>query len=780
MSSASTIPITRSRQTSGWWRRVDGRRLLASPDAKAILAIVAAVVLANILYITGVFDANPLWALDGLGKVTKPGVLSGLSTIDPNNGITSQALGHRAALDWLHLQLPWWNPYEGTGSPLAGEMAGAAMLPFTIFTLVSNGQVYEHLLFELLAGVGTYLLLRRIAVSRWASTAAAIAFALNGTFAWFQHAPVNPVLFLPFILLGIEIAFSASMAGRHGGWWLIAVAGALSVYAGFPETTYIDGLLAVLWFAWRCGCVDRQHLRGFATKVVLGAIVAVLLAAPILVAFVDYTSSGFTSHQTGAFANTYLPHAALSQLLLPYVYGPIFGFNDSAGTMTAIWDSVGGYLSVSLLFFGLLGLVSRGRRGLRIILISWIVLCLARIYGEPPGLRQVLGFLPDMSNVAFLRYSDPPLELAVVILAALGLDTLTAQTVTRLRGLAVTFVSAAVLAAAVIGAVPLAHRLLTPHHHNYSRASVVFAVAVLAACAFALIIRSSRARRIVAASVICLDALVLFVVPELSAPRHITVDNAPVVYLQRHLGLSRFATLGPLQADFGSYFGVRGLNVSDAVVPSAYATYVNKHLDPAVMPLIFVGTGAGRGPRTPSPAQEIISHLNGYRAAAVRYVLAPAGQELPLGPNKFSIVLRTPTTLIYRLNGASPYFTATSPNCTARAQSGESALVSCPTSTTLIRRETYMPGWSAAVDGQAREIRKYDDGFQAITVGPGTHHVTFAFTPPHMDWALLGFALGCVCLVAPPLLRRTGTRIGPLRRSVSQSRTAPETSGASD
>ena len=242
-------------------------------------------------------------------------------------------------------------------------------------------------------------MLRRLAVVRWASTAAAIAFALNGTYAWFTHAPVNVIAFLPLLLLGIETAFSASTAERSGGWWLIAVAGALSVYGGFPETVYIDALLAVLWFAWRCGCATRHQLRAFATKVAIGVIVAVLLAAPLLVAFFDYLANSYNAH--AGIGSLHLPHAALPQLLLPYVYGPIFGFADSTGTLSGIWGNVGGYLSTSLLLFGLLGLVSTGRRGLRVILLAWIVLVIARIYGEPPGLGGVLGILPGMSRVAF-------------------------------------------------------------------------------------------------------------------------------------------------------------------------------------------------------------------------------------------------------------------------------------------------------------------------------------------------------------------------------------------
>lgn len=883
------------------WRRRKAPRLLASPDVRAILVIAAAVVLANMLFISGLFDPNPLWALNGLGTVKTHGLLAGLDTIDPNNGITSQALGHRAVLDWLHLQIPWWNPYEATGAPLAAEMAGAAMFPFTIFTLFANGQLYEHILLELLAGGATYLLLRRLAVSRWAGTAAAIAFALNGTFAWFTHAPTNPTAFLPLVLLGLETAFSASMAGRRGGWWLIAVAAALSVYAGFPETAYIDSLLAILWFAWRCGCVDRPHLRAFVTKTALGAAVAALLAAPLLVSFADYFPHAVTTHSNGAFAHVHLPHAALPQLLLPYVYGPIFGFSDPAGTLTGIWSSVGGYLSTSLLFFGLLGLVSPGRRGLRLILLAWIVLALARIYGEPTGLRDVLGVLPDMANVAFLRYSDPTLELAVVVLAAFGIDATIRQSVPLRRILAVALVSGATVAAATIGAASLAQKLTSPDHRVYVWVSVIWAVSVLLACGLATVLRSYRARRLIVASVVALDALVLFAVPELSAPRNVTADHAPVAFLQRHLGLSRFATLGPLEANFGSYFGLRAVNVSDDIAPKAFARYVNKHLDPWVVPIIFVGTGAGRAPGTPSPEQELLSNLNGYRAAAVRYVLAPPGTELPSGPNPggpssgahgrsavaqgqviytgwagdlrdrepareviatvngkivgrgtpelarpdvpaagypagfllagfqlsvpawanaskvrvfaigrdgsvaqlptktvaarggvakiagrtvalqpgtdvggvdtetpvgggFSIVLRSPTTWIYRLNGAASYFTATNPACTVEAQNGQSVRLSCSSPSTLIRRETYMPGWSATVDGHARQVREYDDAFQAVTVGPGTHVVTFAFTPPRTDWALLGFAVGCVCLLAAPLRVRTQTLQGRLKR----------------
>jgi hypothetical protein len=292
------------------------RRLPA--DTWAMLAVAGAVLLANILYLLDVFVANPLGPRSGLLSGLSPGPLPGAPVLDPNNGVISQALGHRAVLDWLHAQLPWWNSYAGTGMPLAGEMQSAALFPPTFLTLLSNGQLYEHILLELTAGISTCLLLRRVPLGSFASAIGGIAFALNGTFAWFGHATVNPVAFLPMLLLGIELAFAAARDGRPGGWWLIAVAGALSFYAGFPEVAYIDALLAASWFAWRAACVGRERLWPFTAKAFAGAAVGALLAAPLMIAMVGYFNhADLELHATDFVSSLHLAPHGLPQLLLP-------------------------------------------------------------------------------------------------------------------------------------------------------------------------------------------------------------------------------------------------------------------------------------------------------------------------------------------------------------------------------------------------------------------------------------------------------------------------------
>ncbi len=720
-----------------------------------MISIAAMVVLAHLPHLLGFFDPNPLGSRSGLVVSTTDGLIPGQPTMDPNNGFTSQALGHRAAIDWVHLRLPWWNPYEATGTPLAGEMQSAALFPPTLLTLLSNGQLYERMLLEILAGISTFLLLRRLSVAVWASAVGGIAFALNGTFAWFAHAAFNPVAFLPLLLLGIEYAYSASAAGRRGGWWLIAVAGALSLYAGFPEVAYIDALLAVVWAGWRATCLgrDRGRLLSFGAKAAAGAAVAALLATPFLIVSLGYVHDGFVGkHANDFYDSVHLPAEGLSQLLLPYVYGPISGFSDPKGILTTLWGGGGGYITTSLLLFAVLGLLSKGRRGLRLVLAGWIVLATARIYG-PSFVGEALGLLPGMSQVTFSRYGFATLELAVVMLAALGLDDLARAP--RRRVIWAAAASFLLVAVAAIGARSLADQLGSAYaHQRYYEVAVAFGVGiVLAGVAFALI-RDSRTRMWLAALLVTGEALVLFAVPEFAAPRSVKLDMAPVSFLQRNLGSSRFFTLGPLQPNYGTYFGVASLNVNDIPLPKGFPPYVHRRLDAVVVPTHLVGNyGGNRPPFARSPQQELIRNLDGYRAAGVRYVLTPVDQPLPPNPF-FTPAFRSPSTLIYRLSGASPYFTASNPRCLVRPDGRRSVRVMCPGPATLVRRETAIRGWRARVDGDAVPIGKADDLFQTVNVGAGSHHVTFDYRPPHITWGYLAFAAGCAWLLVAGLSGR--------------------------
>jgi hypothetical protein len=264
-----------------------------------------------------------------------------------------------------------------------------------------------------------------------------------------------------------------------------------------------------------------------------------------------------------------------------------------------------------------------------------------------------------------------------------------------------------------------------------------------------------------AAALVAVDALLLFAVPEAAAPRAVRTDLAPVVFLQRNLGLSRAFTLGPLQPNYGAYFGIGLLNINDVPIPSAFSHYVHTRLDQAVDPTVFVGNLGGRDFRAPSPQQELLRNLAGYRAAAVKYVLTPSGQRLPGG--EFTLVYRSPSTWIYRLAGSAPYFTATDPRCTVTPQGRTAARVVCPGPAQLVRRETDLPGWSAEVDGRAVPVGRADGLFQTVAVGAGSHRVTYSYEPPNVGWGAIAFIAGLVWLVVAGIGRNSFRRLAGRR-----------------
>ena len=143
-----------------------------------------------------------------------------------------------------------------------------------------------------------------------------------------------------------------------------------------------------------------------------------------MIAFVDYLPhADVGAHGGGAFADGFVSATtALPAQVMPYVFGPIFGFTAKDSVqLNAFWDSIGGYLGASLCLLALMGIAGRRYRALRIVLALWIVIGLARLVGVGWAL-DIVNAIPGVKSTAFYRYAPPSWELALVVLAALGLD----------------------------------------------------------------------------------------------------------------------------------------------------------------------------------------------------------------------------------------------------------------------------------------------------------------------------------------------------------------------
>ncbi|MGH7643886.1 MAG: hypothetical protein ACRENX_12910 [Candidatus Dormibacteria bacterium] len=700
--------------------------------------------------------------------------MPGFPTIDPNNGFTTQALGHLAAMDWLHGQVPWWNPYEGVGTPLAGEMASASLLPLVLLETLSNGVLFFHMTLELLTGAATYLFVRRLGVGTIPALVAGVAFALNGTFSWLGAAMVNPVAFLPLLLLGTELARSAAQRNRRGGWILVGLAIALAIYSGFPETTAIDSLFCGFWVLLRLHDLTRPQGWKFLRKGLFGLLLGVALAAPLIVAFLDYVAHGDIGGHGPGFSGIHLPHSAISMVVMPYVFGPIFGYyrNDPTGTIGAIWSNVGGYTTATVAGLASLAVigavVGRRDRWLRLGLLIWIILALSLTFGVPL-LRDVLELIPGISHTAFFRYAPPSWELASLVLAAFGIEDVVRVRVTK-PAIWTSATAALLLLTVSSGVAFRLIRLLQGAEaiRWFATGSLVWALAMVAAviliAQWVYVGGETRGRRagLLLAALVAIDVLSMFLVPQFSAPPSASVDLGPVEYLQGNLGDYRFFTLGPLQPDYGSYFGLADVNTADLPVPSTWAEYVGSDLAPNTNPITFSGTEINN-PHGPSPWQQFTTYFRNYESIGVKYVVLSTPAMPTVIPSRLGLrkVYSDRVATIFRLPHPSRLFQAQSDHCRLRPVTLTSVVVTCHSAANLLYREQYLPGWSATVRGMSVAVHPSGPLFQEVRVPGGRTVVDFRYQPEYLDWALvIGGVAIVVLLVSLGFALRRGRRPG--------------------
>ncbi len=289
-----------------------------------IVAICAIPIFVTLLGVFGPFLTDSVYLYSGVGLDVTSRILPGNPTIDPNVGETSFALGARAAFDILAGHLPLWNHYEGFGAPLLGEMQSAALFPPTLLLALPHGQVIEQALLQLIAGAGAFLFFRTFGLGTTASLAGGLTFEVNGVFAWLRNAIYNPVAFLPWLFFAVERLRAAALAQRTlsrrlpmiciGG-----VAGALALYAGFPEEVYLYSLLLIAWVIFRTfGLSGRQNIA-FLTDLLLTGLLALALSAPLLVAFFDFLGDAeLGAHAANGLFGVWLDSGAIIQYLMPY------------------------------------------------------------------------------------------------------------------------------------------------------------------------------------------------------------------------------------------------------------------------------------------------------------------------------------------------------------------------------------------------------------------------------------------------------------------------------
>jgi hypothetical protein len=715
------------------------------PSAIAIGLIVIVVLLANGMYVFGLANNDPISWTAGISHHLCR-ITCGRPAIDPNVGFVTQTLGHQAAMDILHGHFPWWNYFQGLGQPLAGEMQSSALLPLTLLFALPSGLVWFHISLEVIAGISTYFLARRLSIPIFFATFAGMLFALNGTYAWLGNSVLNPVAFLPMLVLGIEMILDSSSSSSKRGWYIAAIALALSLYAGFPEVAYMDGLFGGAWAIVRLFHVPRIQRPRALRRLGLGGVVGVILALPILIPFDDYLKVGFIGGHTAAVDGTLrLPPVSLATFFDPYVFGTIF----SNTALDSMWGEIGGYFGAGICVLALVGLFGSKHRPLRIFLAVWTALGLAGAF-DFLGTKFLWNLIPLVSSSSYPRYIMPSCELAVVVLAGFGLWDFTLST--RAKRL---FTTAGILMALVlVWCVNEARPYNDVVTYTSHRIHIIFiGLLILPFISIGLLLILGRLHRFkwtpwIIAVVIVGESLLYFFVPTAESPKQITIDYAPITYLQTHQGQERVLDFAVLYPNWGTYYGINELSDIDLPFPRAFKNLLEDQLDPGLTPgNQFVVKEGMTGVK--HLEYEVANHFQAYEDASVKYLLMPSSVILNprLAKDGVTQVFRDSLATIYEMPHPRGLFSTPNSTCTITTTGDDSATLNCPKATTLLRTELSMKGWKAFVNGKQATIVTKDHVYQQVSVPAGTSTITYSFSPPHERDALLVALLGGLFLI---------------------------------
>jgi hypothetical protein len=300
-----------------------------------------------------------------------PQVILGLQTfVIRDYGYFVYPLAHFQQECFWHGQLPFWDPYSNCGAPFLAQWNTMPLYPPSLIYLALPLQwslSFFCLLHLWFAGFGMFFLARKWTGNNFAAAFAGTVFSFNGLtlnlLMWPSH--MATFAWMPWVILAVEIAW------REGGRKIIlaAIAGAMQMLAGGPETIFLTWLLLLaLWIQqFIKGGPARQKMFWRFSAVIL--IVTALSAAQLL-PFLDLAAH---SERHGSYADLRwsMPAWGWVNFLVPMAFGDVWN-SGVFFQYNQLWTS-SYYLGIGALWLALLAMWSARQPRVRLLSAAIIV-----------------------------------------------------------------------------------------------------------------------------------------------------------------------------------------------------------------------------------------------------------------------------------------------------------------------------------------------------------------------------------------------------------------------
>ncbi|MFA5882730.1 MAG: YfhO family protein [Acidimicrobiia bacterium] len=475
---------------------------------------------------------------------------------------------------YRHGTWPLWNPYQGTGKPLAANTISAAFDPLSIPAFIRPSPRVADLSIVgafCLGSMAMFLFLRSLRTRRAAALASAAVFSFGGY--WFFNAN-NPFsrayIYVPILLFLVNKAVDA----RIGPWtFALALGLAGSAVVGMPESTFLVLLAVGVYALYRLLTQRRaRHGAAWLNLAVAGGL-GLAMASPLIALFGEYQGLSFHTHKAGS---------TLGRVSDPTQYLVAWLAPNLDGTVTKAWVG-GAALALAALCIAASPRFLRARQvlpfGVLTLFFVW------KIYGLPGA--GTFGGLPVVDQVKWVTFGLPVLQTLIAVMTGIGLDALLRKQIVPRR-------------AAYVGVGFLALVTLLCLTNDQLRAAIqtgdglrrlALALAGASAVGVGVVLTRSHARRgavgLVVAIAVVAELVVLF--PSQSfAPRSEPFVRQPWFQFvdpasrdaASEAGAARvFGLDGKLFPETASAVGIYDIRMLDALYVDRYYQFVKTFLD---------------------------------------------------------------------------------------------------------------------------------------------------------------------------------------------------------
>lgn len=328
-----------------------------------------------------------------------------------------------------NFELPLWNSYNFAGTPLLANFQSA---PFyflnTLYFLLpfSLAWTLQVILQPILAGMFTYLYLRKIGTSPLAGFFGGLTFSLSGfSVVWMEwNTVVQVALWLPLVLLAIENIFD-----KPSYKWAVILLFALcsQLFAGHIQTSFY---LLVLSSVYIIAKAFSQEHKGKLSKNLESILKTLVPFIGIFCLFVMFTFIqwfpflqyiGYSARDIDRSfwlePGWFIPFEHLVQFLAPDFFG-----NPTTLNYWGVWNygELTGYAGLIPIVMGLFAVIAVKRK---IVVFYALIILLSLVFALP----NFFSALPFTFSMPFLSTAQPTrllflIDFSLAVLAGLGID----------------------------------------------------------------------------------------------------------------------------------------------------------------------------------------------------------------------------------------------------------------------------------------------------------------------------------------------------------------------